>query len=170
MKILSLTAVLATALLGLASCNKQYDTTVSDSQIDNNNNNNGNGGSGFNWTGTAPISAKMNVTPFLATEIYVTSAGGYYSVVGQDDGGSILGASIPVNAQEGKVYTMPTPTALSGALPPNLALISTIGKVKIIANNSTNIEGYFWGDLKDPNGLSDTGVHVTEGYFKVDKP
>jgi hypothetical protein len=172
MKILTISTILAVAVLSFASCNKQYDTEVSDSQTNNNNNGSGGaGGSGFSWTGTAPMSAKINGIPFLANEIYVSEAAGvYYNILGQENDAAILSVSIPFNAKAGQVFSMPTPAASSCVLPPNLALISTTGKLKIVTNNSTTIEGYFWADERDPNGLSDTTVHVTEGYFKVDKP
>lgn len=164
MKFLSFAGLLAATVLSLASCSKQYDTKVEEGTTNA-------GGSGFNWAGTAPMSAKINGTAFLATQMNVSSAAGYYySVVGQQSGGSILAVSVPANAKEGKVYSMPTPAGLSGVFLPDLALISTTGKLKVITNNSTTLEGYFWSDLKDPNGLKDTIVQVTEGYFKVDKP
>jgi len=165
MKTLPFSLILAAALLAVASCNKQYDTTVSDSQATGSSN----GGGGFNWTGTAPMSAKVNGASFQANEVYFSNAGGYYNIMGQENNAIILGVSVPAGAAEGKVYSAPTPAGVSGAFPPSLALISSTGKVKVITNSSTILEGYFWADLRDPNGLSDTTVHITEGYFKVDK-
>jgi hypothetical protein len=156
MKILTFSIILAAAVLSFASCNKQYDTEVSDSQTNNNNNGSGGGagGSGFNWTGTAPMSAKVNGVDWTPYGAIVNLGAGYY-----------------ISATSGQVFSSPTPGAVMWIDPiASLVLQGSPGKIKVVTNNTTTIEGYFWADLKDSQGLNDTIVRVTEGYFKVDKP
>src|SRR5690554_4334214 len=111
MKILTLSAMLAAAVLSFASCNKQYDTEVSDSQTNNSNNNNngggGAGGSGFNWTGTAPMSAKINGVAFVPTEVTLTKSTGYYTVQGSNDVATYLSVVFPETSIPGKVLSSP---------------------------------------------------------------
>lgn len=173
MKILTLSMILAAAVLSFASCNKQYNTEVSDSQTNNNNNNSSGSGSNFNWGGTPPLSAKVDGVPFLAVDIDLTEfAGGYY-ITGEAADGSSINPVVPVGAVPGLIYSMPSPanvswqnTSGSGSI----VLGASPGKVKIVTNNSTTLEGYFWADMKDYTGQKDTVVHITEGYFKIDKP
>ena len=171
MKILTLSAILAAAVLSFASCNKQYDTEVSDSQT---NNNGGGSGSNFNWNGTPPLSAKVDGVPFQAVSIdgFMEFAG-YYGFIAEAADGSSINPAIPVGAVPGLVYSMPSPANLgwqNSSTGAPIGLQASPGKVKIITNNATTLEGYFWADMKDPSGQRDTVVHITEGYFKVDKP
>lgn len=171
MKILTISTILAAAVLSLASCNKQYDTEVSDSQ--NNNNNGGGSGSNFNWSGTPPLSAKVDGVPFLAVTTDVTEFAGYYYILGEAADGSSINPAIPLGAVSGLVYSMPSPANLgwqNSSTGAPIGLQASTGKVKIVTNNSTTLEGYFWAEMKDPSGQKDTVVHITEGYFKVDKP
>lgn len=171
MKITTLSTLLAAAILGLASCNKQYNTEVSDSQTGSTNNNTN---SNFNWSGTAPLSVKANGVFFQATTVNVTEAFGYYYISGHTaDGNTSFGPSVPVNAPEGQVYSMPSPanvTWQSNPVSGPMALGAYNGKCKVVTNNATILEGYFWADTKDYSMQRDTVVRLTEGYFKVDKP
>lgn len=176
MKILTFSTLLAAAVLSFASCNKQYDTEVSDSQTNNNNNGGGPGsgsGSGFNWTGTAPMSAKINGAVFTPTEVKLTKSTGYYTVQGSTDEGTFLSVVFPETAIPGKVLSSPNPALLglvTGSSNGTLNLGSMNGKVKIVSNSATVLEGYFYGDMVDFSGLNGVVIPVTEGYFKVDKP
>lgn len=173
MKILTLSTILAAAVLSFASCNKQYDTEVSDSQTNGNNNSNGGSGSNFNWSGTPPLSAKVDGVPFLAVDADIIEFAGYYSITGEAADGSSINPSIPVGAVPGLIYSMPSPANLGwqNTSGPGLIVLGAMpGKVKIVTNNSTTLEGYFWAEMKDYTGQKDTVVHITEGYFKVDKP
>jgi hypothetical protein len=176
MKILSITAIVVAGLMSFSSCNKQYNTEVSDSNDTTNNNNNNGGGSnggGFKWTGTAPMSAKIKGVAFAPTEVKLTKNGEYYTVQGSDDDGTFLSAVFPVSAAEGKVFSCPNPALLgliAGSPNGTLNLGSTNGKIKIVTNSAATVEGYFYGDMIDFSGLSGIVIPVTEGYFKVDKP
>jgi hypothetical protein len=177
MKILTISAILAATVLSFASCNKQYDTEVSDSQTNNNNSSNGNGsgsnGSGFNWTGAAPMSAKINGVAFVPTEVTLTKNGTYYTVQGSNDEATFLSVVFPETAIPGKVLSSPNPALLglvTGSSNGTLNLGSMNGKVKIVTNSATTLEGYFYGDMVDFSGLNGVVIPVTEGYFKVDKP
>lgn len=175
MKILSIAALVVAGLMSFSSCNKQYNTQVSDSN-DTTNNNNGVGGSstgGFKWTGTAPMSAKINGVVFVPTAVTLTKNGDYYSVQGHDDNGTFLSAVFPVSAAAGKVFSSPNPALLgliTGSSHGTLNLGSMNGKIKIVTNSTTVVEGYFYGDMVDFSGLNGIVIPVTEGYFKVDKP
>lgn len=172
MKILTISTMLAVAL-SLASCNKQYDTEISDSQTNNNNGGGGSGGSGFNWTGVAPLSAKVDGVPFLAVQTDCNEFAGYYYILGEAADGSSINPTVPVGAVPGLIYSMPSPANLgwqNGSTTGSIVLGAKPGKVKIVTNNATTLEGYFWADMKDYTGQKDTIVHITEGYFKVDKP
>lgn len=168
-KILILSTVLAIASWGFVSCNKQTNTKVVDSQT----NNNGSGGSTFNWSGTEPLSAKVNGVPFQAVSATVTSFAGYWSVIGKAADNSSINLSIPAGSLPGQIFSAPTPANVgwqSTTTGPFILLMANPGKMKVVTNNSTTLEGYFWADTKDITGASDSVVIITEGYFKVDKP
>jgi hypothetical protein len=171
MKILSITTVAAAALLCFSSCSKQYNTTTSDSQTGNNGGGN-QGANSFNWSGTAPLSAKVNGQPFLATSVDLQDLAGYYYIYG--DAGDNWGMTpvVPKSALPGQIFSMPSPANVSYQWEDGSGLHvlgAQPGKVKVITNNATTLEGYFWADTKDVTGLSDTIVRITEGYFKIDK-
>jgi hypothetical protein len=170
MKILTLSTILAAAVLSFASCNKQYDTEVSDSQ----NNNNGGGSSApvFNWTGTAPLSVKFNGIPFVADDISFTDftkvGTPFYGVSGHCDTAK-FSLSIPSTVVPGQVYSFPMPVNMTHEDSEHKARGAFKGKMKIITNNATTLEAYFYLDLKDLSGLNGNNISVTEGYFKIEK-
>ena len=171
-KILILTSFLALSAWCLTSCNKQSDIKVVDSQTGNGPSGSGGSGGGvFNWTGTEPMSAKVNGTPWTPYGAVVNVANGFFLVQGQALDGTGLNLMVPTTATNGKVFSAPTPAAIMWIDPiGGVVLQASSGKVKITTNSATTLEGYFYGDLKDPQGLSPTVLHVTEGYFKVEKP
>lgn len=172
MRILTFATICTAAVLSLTSCSKQYETKVSDDQTGNGAGG-GNSGGSFNWTGTAPMSAKANGIPFLATSTNVTAAFGYYYISGVGDDGTSIGVNIPSSATDGQVFSFPTPANISWMGPSSAGTIvlgGVNGKCKLIANTATTLEGVFWADTKDYSLQRDTVVKLTEGYFKVDKP
>ena len=172
-KIFILITASAFAAVSFVSCNKQTDTKIIDSYT-NNNGPGSPGGGGFNWTGTAPFSAKVNGEAFPFQEVTVfPPALGLYGISAKGSNQTVINLTIPEDAQEGKVYSMPYPASGSWQdfnQSPFLLLGPSAGKLKIITMNTTTMEGYFWIDAKDLTGASTTTVKITEGYFKVDKP
>ena len=170
MKILTISTILAAAVLSFASCNKQYDTEVSDSQTGNNNN--GSNNPVFNWTGTAPLSVKFNGVPFVADEVEFvdfTEAGApFYGVNGSNDTAH-FSISIPSTVVAGQVLSFPMPVNMTHEDGGNVIRGAYQGKMKIITNDATTLEAYFYLGLKDYNGLNGNNIQVTEGYFKVTK-
>jgi hypothetical protein len=117
------------------------------------------------------MSAKVNGVDWTPYGAIVNLGAGYYIIQGQATDGSALNVLVPVSATSGQVFSSPTPGAVMWIDPiASLVLQGSPGKIKVVTNNTTTIEGYFWADLKDSQGLNDTIVRVTEGYFKVDKP
>jgi hypothetical protein len=170
-KILTLTSFLALSAWCLTSCNKQSDIKVVESQTGNGPGGGGSGGGSFNWTGTEPVSAKVNGVPWQATSFTFMSFAGYYTISAKADDGTSINPGIPANALPGQVFSTPSPAALSYTnQSEGLMLTGNPGKIKVITNDATTLEGYFYGDMRDPQGLKDTVVKITEGYFKVTKP
>lgn len=171
MKIFTLASLMAIASFTFFSCSKQTNTNISDSQTGGNIN----PLSKFDWEGTAPLSAKVDGRAFLATSVTVHEFFGYYYITGDANDGSSISPGIPVSATEGQVYSFPSPANLnwqnsSSSMEENIVLGAGKGQCKIITNNATVIEGYFWADMKDYTNVRDTTVRITQGYFKVDKP
>ncbi len=170
-KLFILTSVLALSAWSMESCNKQSDINVVESQTGNGPGGGGSGGGSFNWTGTEPVSAKVNGVPWQATSYTFMSFAGYYTISAKADDGSSINPGIPENAQPGQVFSTPTPAGLSYTHQAvSLLLTGNPGKIKVITNNATTLEGYFYGDMRDPQGIKDTVVKITEGYFKITKP
>lgn len=166
MKKFTLSLITCVALLSLASCTKQYDTVVSNSQTGNSNA--GTSG-GFNWTGTAPFSAKVNGNAFSPIQVDFANAGTMYTIGGMDANLGSLLLTVSTNAQPGQIFSLASPQATISyiELATNQVAMPTAGKLRITANNATMLEGYFWADMAGVNNPST--FKVTEGYFKVNK-
>lgn len=147
----------------------------------NSSNNVGNGNNSsvkFDWTGTAPISVKLDGVPYECDEANINiqeASGGYTIYFYGNDEGNMRGPIIQVstNAAPGSVYSAPNANASIGYR--DIALghywtCFTTGHIKIVTNNATTIEGYFYGDLVDPTNYTVVQGKLTEGYFKVTKP
>lgn len=165
MKTLCLSLLLAATALCFTACNKQYNDNIIEPG------NSGNNLNSFNWTGTPPLSAKVNGVPFQAVEANLTEFAGYYGFIAKTaDGSMSINPSVPVNAIEGQVYSMPSPANVSyQTTEPLMVLGAHRGKIKIITNNANILEGYFWADMKDYSGQTGETAQITEGYFKVEK-
>lgn len=172
MKMFTLPVIIAGSILFFSSCNKQYNETIIGAN--NGSTNPVTGNNSFNWAGTPPLSVKINGTAFAtdASTVDVSNMLGYYYVIVEDATGNGVVLTIPTNAIEGKEYSMPSPANITYQFANNgAALGGTSGKYKIVTNNTTTLEGYFWANTKDYTGqqTSET-VALTEGYFKVAKP
>lgn len=176
MKKFTYLAFVALSLLTITSCTK----TVVDMDAPNGNNSSANGGPdvsnvNFDWTGNAPLSVKINGTPYVCdpnlTDV-ISFAGYYYITFSDIEGADSKGFGIQVgeNAIPNKIYTMPSPFNVSyQEQNNNIHWGAKSGKYKIITNDATTIEGYFYATLKEQATGIETGK-ATEGYFKVTKP
>lgn len=193
MKKFTYLALAACSMLAIASCKK----AVIDMNAQNGNNNsannvghNGNssiGGvaasSNYNWTGTAPVSVKVDGVLFTADlahtgiqESLTGPAGKFYTIVfSNEENENIRKLSIQISsdAKAGSYYNMPTgfpPAAISYS---DIALShywsGVSGQYKIVTNDATTIEGYFYADVGDPTNFGVVAGRLTEGYFKVAK-
>lgn len=163
-KIYTLSAAAAIAACSLFSCSKQSDVKVTESEV-------GGSTSGFNWSGTAPMSAKLDGQPFqAATAQFAIGGGGMMVCAGHDENTlTLLSFSLPGNATAGKVYTLPYPAAATATIAVSSVLVAKSGKIKVVRNDAGILEGYFWAELYNPQNLSEPVVQLSEGYFKVEK-
>ena len=179
-KILFASLIAAFASILFTSCNNGvYDadpTTTNSNGNPLNPGGNGNGGSSFNWTGTDPMSAKINGTAWQATSIsYVPGMAGLPAfVTGSGPNNSSILVYIPDNATANSVTSFnSTVTASYSANTtsgnPNdvyAASLGSGGQVQIIANDATHVTGKFYFGGKNIVGtISD----ITEGYFTATK-
>lgn len=161
---------LTLGILAITSCKKAVidmnannnNSSGSSAGNGNNNSNGSNNNNNFNWTGTAPFSAKINGVAFDTDpntswpyNIVVKSTVRYRDMA---DTSSLL-LDFPTDAVPGSIYS-----SLMTYTWPNIAYHGS-GKVKIIANSSTEVEGYFYGTVSGNN----TTFQITEGYFKTPK-
>lgn len=173
MKKFTCLAFAAIGLLVISSCTK----TVIDMDAQNGNNSSGssagtsnNGGSStnnkFDWTGTAPFSVKINGANFNTNPDDTHPYNEFPSSVNKStvsysdmaDTSSLL-LDFPTNAEPGTIYS-----SLMTYTWPNINFHGS-GKVKIITNNATEVEGYFYGTISEHGNT----YQITEGYFKVNK-
>ncbi|KAA5534735.1 hypothetical protein F0919_08980 [Taibaiella lutea] len=158
------------SILAIVSCKKTVidmnannSNNSSGSSAGNNSNGSNNNTSKFDWTGTAPFSAKVDGTLFVIDpESFMPYGNNFGQInVGYWDINTSTHLSLWFNssATAGNIYSCTVQYQL-----PNVSIHGP-GKVKIITNNSTEVEGYFYGTPSN----SDTTFNITEGYFKVPK-
>src|SRR5690606_12255911 len=142
---------------------------------------NGGGGSSFNWTGTDPMSAKINGTEWKANEGIYMNAMGFETIVGQSGNeGDPFASTITImfqnaNLEVDKIYDFnTTSTTASSSYSANLGDPNTVftgnlggGKVKILEIDDTHIKGLFY--FKGVNTFTQESVEITEGYFNIVK-
>lgn len=125
----------------------------------------------WNWTGKAPFSAKLNGKAFEpADSVEVVEAIGYINImVFNKDSTYSFGLSIPADAKSGNEYNMPSPANVSyTSQQEGKQYMAAPGKYKITSISATQIEGYFYADLKAMQ-TNDPTIALTEGYFKVNR-
>jgi len=171
-----LSTFLAAIVAMVSSCTKQSNVDV----VGQPGSTSGGGGTtvgsptNWNWTGTAPVSLMCNGVAFQgdagSTQVAVTQ----YVVDIQSQSADHLSSvvlMVPAAGLAGHEYAIPANGSIVFQNLTYLGLTSTTGKVKIITNNSTTIEGYFFASMIDQlGGGSSTPVDITQGYFKVTKP
>lgn len=132
--------------------------------------------SDFSWSGTAPLSFKINGTPYVSScngFLLMQNTGGVFSIStsvvstanGLDTGFSIAITGYP---SAGSIYTTPAQA--------NFDLYirsvgdfsaSTGGKVQIISITDSTIEGKFHGNAVDSSTPTHNNLSLTDGYFKL---
>lgn len=186
-KVLFASLFAACAAMGLSSCmNGDYDATPNANNSAPNPlaNTGGSGGGGgtsggggnFNWTGTDPMSAKIDGTSYTATGVTFSSITSgplpYEGITGMINGGTLL-VGWPVNAAPGTYTSNTTGTAIVYNIDENGTnwgyasnIFGGTGQIQIIENDATHVKGRFYGTLKS----SGSGTHtMTEGWFNVTK-
>lgn len=184
-------ASLFVASAGFAACNNgDYDANpnVNNSNTANPINTGGNTGGGnnggFNWSGTDPMSAKIDGSAWQAATSHAAEVGilneltidGETSDYNATSTGSAFALSVPIHPVPGTVYTCnSTNTSFSytdatqnsggGSAGVYNTGFGGSGAIKI-TDTATNIKGYFYGTVKNASGTAKT---ITEGYFNVPK-
>jgi len=175
--------VALSGILLAASCTKQYNEKPIGQNSNGNGNSGGTGGTGgggpvvndtthWNWTGTAPLSLTYDGTPYLADSVQVTlMPTGYYAITSRSaDRNTLVTLVFPGNLAVGQVYATPTTGDIAfQSVSAFMVTGTTVGRIKMVKNNSTTLEGYFWGNMKNAAGFHDTAIAVRKGYFKVSK-
>lgn len=170
-------ALLIGASMALLSCNNgDYDanpnTNNSGTGVPSNHfpgSGNGGGGGAFDWSGTDPVSAKIDGNAFQATTAFASSLNGTLAV--QAAGASVnnLSLAIPENTAAGATISLGTTTYI--AYVEGMDMYSSVtggsGSIKVLENDATHIKGLFYGTVKSLNGGKTKTV--TEGYFNVKK-
>jgi hypothetical protein len=180
-KILITSLLAACAAMSLSSCSKAYDANPDGVASGTNPLNppktggGGGGGSNFNWSGTDPMSVKIDGTAYQATTgVFGSTTVGTYSFdyIAGVSGTDQFMVGFPVDAAAG-TYTFNNSgtaasfTTVEGGSPTVYASsLGGSGSVQIIENDATHVKGKFFGVGKNAAG---TSKDFTEGYFNVTK-
>ncbi len=134
---------------------------------------NGGGGGGsnskFDWTGTDPLSAKVNGTAFQATTGSANSSSGFFIISGSQGIDGTISFSIPESTGAGSTFTLTSSNSATYTENFTDVYSSALGgggAVKVLENDATHIKGLFYFSGKSPSGVTKT---ITEGYFNVTK-
>lgn len=165
-KIMSL-LVLALCIL-FTACKKSNTTSI---------NNNNNTNTTWNWSGTAPMSCKVNGVAWQCAsgdEDYMDNGSfmAFYGISGQKE----INLNIPMNAAVGAEYTITGINLNSMALVADNAsgdsydtFSSSVGKVKILENDATHCKALFYFDAKNQDITKSDKLTITEGFFNINK-
>jgi len=176
-KIIFITLIAACAAMGVSSCmNGDYDANPAGVATGTNPlvpvtpaNNGSNLPSYYSWTGTDPLSAKIDGTGYTATVAVAT----------------LVGANLQVQASgDGKTFTITFPgsTANGVVLPLSSATVTTVsytegtdsysssmgtgGGVYIEENDASHVKGKFFANVKSAGGGTKS---ITDGFFNINK-
>jgi len=139
--------------------------------------NTGGGGSGgggsFDWSGTDPISAKVEGQSFHALLDNVVSLNGTIAIQGVDAGtgtSSSISLTFPENTTAGTTISLNTASFvvyMQGA-DSYTSVMGGSGAIKVLENDATHVKGLFYATVKSMTGGSNAKT-ITEGYFNVTK-
>jgi hypothetical protein len=165
-------ALLIGASMMILSCNNgAYDANPNTNNggigVPNTGGGSGGGGS-FDWSGTDPISAKIDGQAWQGTTGTYVAGSGIASIMG---GNSMENISLafPENATAGTTINLGGTTSISYVKGTTMfnSTIGGNGTIKITENDATHIKGLFYGTVKE---LTGSGSHtITEGYFNIKK-
>ncbi len=178
---------------GFAACNNgEYDANPAgvnnnknylDSLLNGDTSGTGTTGTSFNWTGTAPMSAKIEGADFLAETNFAGDILGDIQLGGYNTSGD-RGISIqfPGSASVDQVFSLGAGGAASATLregdlaDPDARTFGSAagsgGSLKITRIDADTVEGYFFFNAKEVIAGSGVGTdtrNVTQGYFKIER-
>jgi hypothetical protein len=177
----------AAAAIGLSSCmNGDYDanpatnsTTINPLTQTGGNGGTGGGGSNnnsnFNWSGTDPMSVKINGAGWQALAGTFTAPPGFSAfVAGNGPENTTVSIDIPTNPTINTTYSFGSNLSARyfanlGSSNPDDNYSTTnggSGQVQILENDATHIKGKFYFTAKNTVGGSRT---LAEGYFNITK-
>ena len=172
-KILFTSLFAACAAMSLSSCmNGDYDANPAVAASGTNPLNTGNNNTSsnsFNWTGTDPMSVKMDGTAMQATSGTAVNLNGLLVIQGQFGSGKVIQIQIPTSTATGATVAFSGNSGLTyfeGTTGFTSAL-GTGGSVYVTENDATHCKGKFYANVKDPIG--GTSHSITEGYFNITK-
>jgi len=138
---------------------------------DNNNNSSSNS---FNWTGTAPLSVKINGVQYQATSGSATTfLNNGIIVTGQNASDTAISITFSTAVTANTVYSVPSPSNIALTIQTATTAQNGVyeslsgGGVKILSYSTSSVEGLFYGTLTDPTKVSNATYALTDGYFNV---
>ena len=171
-KLILAVSLMLSASLTFMSCNNG----VYDANPDTNNtgappNGGGGGGGSFTWTGTDPVSGKVDGVAFQCTSGAAIDFFGYLNVNGFGAAAGDISLIMPSTITVGGVYNFSTVTngtfnagtSSSDIYSGNTAQGGS-GAIKILENDATHVKGLFYGTFKNSAGAAKV---ITDGYFNV---
>lgn len=168
----------ASAAMGLSSCmNGDYDANPATNNSGGNplNPGGGSGGSNFDWSGTAPMSVKLDGNAWGPGNVsYMPSVGGLPAQVFAINNSEQLIIAFPETTAPNTVVAFSSSNFASYTTDMNSSDISTKytaslgsgGAVQILENDASHVKGKFYFNAKNTSGGS---KNITEGYFDVTK-
>jgi hypothetical protein len=188
-KVLFSTLFAACAAMGLSSCmNGDYDANPNGVNSGTNPlsqpNTGGSGGTGgggggitgnfndaayYSWTGTDPLSVKINGTLHQATGASVLDMGGIIGITATGNGKTVS-LSLPSGAANGSIHTLSSSSIATVTLQDGSTYYSPTGSggaIYVMENDNTHIKGKFVANVKVLSGSDNR--NLTEGYFNATK-
>ncbi|MFT4062959.1 MAG: hypothetical protein QM642_11455 [Edaphocola sp.] len=107
---------------------------------------------------------------FTAVMLFIPELAGNILIGGDNGNNQNITVAFPVGTPEGTVLSMPTSASVSFNQYTDSTNVAYVGygKMKVIANNSTTFEGYFYCDLHIVPSMVKSGT-IKNGYFKITK-
>jgi hypothetical protein len=181
-KLILAASILFCTALTITSCNNgdyDADPNTDNSGIPNpippddgggNGGGSGGGNSSFNWTGTDPMSAKIDGVAFQATSGLANAANGYIVIQGSAGLDGTVMLSFPENTGAGTVVSI-TSTNPASYMSGTFDIFNTAaggsGSIKVTENDATHVKGYFYFTAKNAAGAN--SVTISDGYFNINK-
>jgi hypothetical protein len=166
----------ACAAMGLSSCmNGDYDADPTNVINGNNplNPTNPTGGGGnpndpsyYSWSGTDPVSAKIDGTAYQATGASAMDISGI-TLVQANDGSQMVQVSFPSTTANNTILDCSSTSTNFFTVGSFTTATGTGAKIYVMENDASHCKGKFFGNVKDISGGG--SKDVTEGWFNVTK-